>query len=94
MNAVDHSRCCAIHGCRHAELNCPIITGEDHQAEPCHHCERMGLSTVDDINAYLGRGNKTCPHCGQAIPRSRIRNDRPIKGNNPEETWDHYNTAI
>lgn len=83
MNAVDHSRCCAIHGCRYGDNDCPTLLGIEDQAAPCHFCTNMGLRTVADVHAYLGRIAPKCPTCGQ-----------PIKPKREEPAWDHFDKAL
>jgi hypothetical protein len=33
--------CCAIHGCKHGDHNCPVTTHRAKQAYPCDECDEM-----------------------------------------------------
>jgi hypothetical protein len=61
---VHQSHCCAIHGCKYGEDDCPVVTKKIIQDHICVDCEDDNIKTVDEICKRIESGLKPCPFCG------------------------------
>lgn len=41
-----HSFCCVLHGCKHGNLNCPVVKGRLPQLRLCEQCQEEGLTKI------------------------------------------------
>jgi hypothetical protein len=45
--------CCAIHGCKYGNEDCPVANKELKQIYLCEYCEEDGFSTVGELNDFV-----------------------------------------
>jgi hypothetical protein len=57
MNSAVHiGHCCAFHGCKYGDEDCPVVSGEELQAYPCEYCIGSGYENPHDdkrIGVYI-----------------------------------------
>jgi len=45
--------CCAIHGCKYGDKECPVTTKKVEQEYTCQWCDESGFHTIDDVKQYV-----------------------------------------
>lgn len=47
---VHQAHCCAIHGCKYGEEDCPVVTKEVDQFYICESCPTDGINDIETLN--------------------------------------------
>ena len=50
---VHEGHCCALHGCKYGDEDCPVTNGQTKQKYVCGHCTYDGFEKVEHIDEYL-----------------------------------------
>jgi len=46
----DHTaRCCAKHGCKYGDKNCPVINRVIKQQYFCERCDKEGIKSIEEL---------------------------------------------
>ena len=45
---VHASHCCALHGCKYGDKDCPVFSGEIKQEYTCESCDYDGIKSVEE----------------------------------------------
>ena len=68
MNIGIHiSHCCAIHGCKYGNTDCPVENKLVMQKYPCEYCEEQGINSIEDVIKVLEGKAEQCPNCGYLL---------------------------
>lgn len=51
--AVHIRHCCAVHGCKYGNEECPVESGEVKQDYACEYCADEGIQTVEELQEYM-----------------------------------------
>lgn len=46
---VHEGHCCALHGCKYGDEDCPVVSGETQQEYLCESCEDNGIRSIDEV---------------------------------------------
>lgn len=47
------THCCALHGCKYGEDDCPVVSGEITQDYRCEFCEDDGIKEVWQVEEFI-----------------------------------------
>jgi hypothetical protein len=53
------SHCCAKHGCKYGDPDCPVESGEQKQDHPCEQCGEEEFAVVLSHKIYPGTGGES-----------------------------------
>lgn len=52
-SGVHRTHCCAIHGCKYRDDDCPVVTGEIEQDYLCEDCNLDGIRSIKELKWRL-----------------------------------------
>lgn len=62
---VHERHCCALHGCKYGDDDCPVENGLTKQEYTCEYCNEEGFKSLEDIEEYNYWKNKVKEHEGK-----------------------------
>lgn len=59
--SVHEGHCCALHGCKYGDEDCPVVSGETQQAYLCESCGYDEIESLEQLKEKIQ--NENCVGC-------------------------------